>query len=118
MKRKTLLAILALIPLLISCAAQSPHPMEMASALQSAKTRADHEALAKHYEEAAAEMQTKVDEHKQLLAHYERERYLYAKQWPAMADHCRNLIRFYEGATQENRQMAELHRAVAANVNS
>lgn len=117
MKRNTLLAILAFIPLLVSCAAQSPHPMDMASALQSAKTRTDHEDLAKHYEEAAEEMQTKVEEHQQLLEHYERERYLYAKQWPAMADHCRSLIRFYGGAAQENLRMAELHREMAANAN-
>lgn len=49
--------------------------------------------------------------------HIEKERYLYAKQWPAMAEHCRSLIRFYEGAVQENRQMAALHREVAANAN-
>lgn len=116
MKRNTLLAILALTPLLISCAAMSPHPMDMAAALQSAKTPADHQDLARHYEQVANEMQAKAEQHAELLAHYERERYLYAKQWPAMAEHCKNLIRFYEGAARENRQMAEIHRQVAESI--
>lgn len=116
MKRKTLLAIPALIPLLISCAAQSPHAMDMTASLQSAKTRADHAALVKHYEEAAAEMQARVDEHKKRLVYYERERYIEARQWPMMADHCRSLIGFYQGAVQENRQMADLHRQVALEI--
>lgn len=40
----------------------------MSQALQNASTKADHEALAEHYEEAAAEMQIKVEEYKKLLA--------------------------------------------------
>jgi hypothetical protein len=45
--------------------------MDMTQAVQSASSKADHEALAEHYEETAAEMQLKVDEHKKLLAQYQ-----------------------------------------------
>jgi hypothetical protein len=36
----------------------------MSQALQNATSKADREALAQHYEEAAKEMQLKVEEHK------------------------------------------------------
>lgn len=91
-----------------------PHPMDMTAALQNAKTRADHQALARHYEEAAAEMQTKVEAHKKRLEYYEKQRYVEPNQWPLMADHCRSLIGFYQGAARENQQLADLHRQVAA----
>jgi hypothetical protein len=45
--------------------------MDMTQAVQSAKTRSDHDALAKHYEDAATEMRAETDEHKKLLAQYE-----------------------------------------------
>ena len=35
--------------------------MDMTQAVQNAKTRSDHEALAKHYEEAAKVMQDEAD---------------------------------------------------------
>jgi len=38
----------------------NPHPMDMSKSLQNAETKADHEALAQHYEEAAKEMQLKL----------------------------------------------------------
>lgn len=45
--------------------------MDMTQAVQSAKTRSDHENLAKHYQDAAKEMQAKAAVHKKLLAQYE-----------------------------------------------
>ena len=43
-------------------------------------TPGDHEAAAKHYEDAAAQMQAKVNEKKELLEHYEDKSYLYGRQ--------------------------------------
>ncbi len=48
---------LALGLLLPACAEMDTHPMDMSQAVQDAKTKADHEALAQHYEETAKEMQ-------------------------------------------------------------
>jgi len=56
MKTILSLAVLALLGLLASCTI-NPHPMDMTQAVQQAKTRSDQEALAKHYEDAAKEMQ-------------------------------------------------------------
>lgn len=112
---KTLIAIVlvALLGLLGSCAV-NPHPMDMTQAVQRATTRGDHEALAKHYEDAAKEMQAKAEEHKKLLANYEAKRGLYGKQAQSLISHCQGLMRANEQAAAENLSMAESHRRMAA----
>jgi hypothetical protein len=84
--------------------------MDMSQALQSASTKADHEALAEHYEGAAAEMQVKVDEHKKLLAQYVAKSYLYGRQAEAFKAHCEGLINAYKNAAEANLSMAKMHR--------
>ncbi len=113
MKTVTALALVAVFGLLVSCAI-NPHPMDMTQAVQSATTRGDHEALAKHYEDAAKEMQAKAEEHKKLLANYEAKRGLYGKQAQSLISHCQGLMRSYEQAAAENLSMAESHRRIAA----
>ena len=113
MKTLNYLATVALFALLVSCTI-NPHPMDMTQAVQSAKTRSDHEALAKHYEDAAKEMQAKVDEHKKMLSDYQARRSLYSKQAGDLINHCQGLIRVYEQAAAENMSMAKLHREIAA----
>jgi hypothetical protein len=78
--------------------------------VRNAGTKADHEALAEHYEEVAKEMQLKVDEHKRLLSQYEAKSYLYGKRALDLKAHCRRLINIYENAAEENLEMAKLHR--------
>lgn len=112
MKTKLLIPLFLTVGLFAACSEMQPHPMDMVQSVQNAKTPADHEALAKHYEEAAEEMQAKVDEHKKLLAHYQRESYLYPKQTPSMAAHCQMLINSYQSAADTNRAMAAAHRAM------
>jgi hypothetical protein len=67
---------LALIPMfgLLGSCTINPHSMDMTQAVQSAKTRSDHESLAKHYEDAAKEMQAKAAEHKKMLANTRHEK--------------------------------------------
>ena len=103
----------ALFGLLASCTI-NPHPMDMTEAIRNAKTPGDHEALAKHYEDAAKEMQAKADEHKKQLAQYEARKTLYGKQAQSLISHCQGLVRIYEQAAAENRSMAESHRQMAA----
>ena len=85
----------------------------MSLAVQNAESKADHEALAQHYEEAAKEMQLKVEEHKKILEQYESKAYLYGRQAEDLKAHCRRLIDVYEQAVDSNRKMAEMHRGVA-----
>jgi hypothetical protein len=110
MKIKLLITLLLAVGLASACSEMSPHPMDMSQAVQNAETKADHEALAKHYEEAAKEMQLKADEHKKLLSKYEAKSYLYGKQADNLKAHCRRLINVYEKAAEENLEMARLHR--------
>jgi hypothetical protein len=112
-KIKIVLAALLVMGTLASCA-MKPHPMDMATAVQNAKTSADHEALARHYEDAAKEMQTKIDEHKTLLAQYESKSYLFGKQGQNLTAHCKMLIDFYEKAAKENLEMAAMHHQLAS----
>jgi hypothetical protein len=90
--------------------------MDMTQAVQSAKTRSDHEALAKHYEDAAKDMQAKAEEHKKLLTQYEARKTLYGKEAQSLISHCQGLVRIYEQAAKENISMAESHRQMAAEV--
>ena len=115
MKTKTPLAIVAIFGLgLLGSCTINPHSMDMTQAVQSAKTRSDHENLANHYEDAAKEMQAKADEHKKLLGQYETNKSLYGKQASTLISHCQGLIRIYEQAAKENLAMAQSHREAAA----
>ena len=120
------LAILAGFGLIVSCSV-APHPMDMTQAIQNARTRNDHEALANHYENAAKELREKAEEHRKRVARYEaiaatenpfrssiRERdSIYGKQAPSLISHCRNLMHLYEQAAAQNTAMAKAHREIA-----
>ena len=110
MKTNLFIILFFVIGLMTACAEMNPHPMDMSVAVQNAETKADHEALAKHYDETADQMQVKVDEHKKLLSRYESKAYLYGRQAQSFKDHCQWLLNAYEKAVEENRKMAELHR--------
>jgi hypothetical protein len=110
MKTQLLITLLLAFGLLSACSEMNPHPMDMTQAVQNAETKADHQALAEHYEEAAKEMQLKVDEHKKLLEQYESKSYLYGRQAEDLKAHCLRLIEVYEKAAEENLRMAKLHR--------
>jgi septal ring factor EnvC (AmiA/AmiB activator) len=110
MKTKLLITLLLTFGILAACAEMNPHPMDMSQAVQSAASKADHETLAQHYEEAAKEMQLKVDEHKKLLSQYESKSYRYGRQAEDLKAHCQRLIDVYEKAVEENLNMAKMHR--------
>lgn len=97
---------------LVSCQ-QNPHPMDMSAAVQGAKTNADHEALAVHYEQAAKEAEAKVEEHKKLLNDYKQHSYLYGKQGAEFVEHCESLISSYQKAVDANLAMAKRHHQLA-----
>lgn len=100
--------------LLASCAQPNPHPMDMTAAVTSAKDKADHQALADHYEAAAQDMRAKMDEHEQLLSRYKEAPWLYGRQSQSFQTHCAKLVRIYGQAVEENMEMARMHREMAA----
>lgn len=113
MKTNAFITLILSLGLLTACAEMNSHPMDMSQAVQSAETKADQEVLAKHYDEAANEMQVKVDEHKKLLSQYQSKAYLYGRQAEDFKAHCQRLVTFYENAVDANRKMAEMHRTLA-----
>ncbi|ODT65409.1 MAG: hypothetical protein ABS69_19220 [Nitrosomonadales bacterium SCN 54-20] len=118
MNTKKFFAVFAILGLLVSCAQLDPHPMDthpmdVASAIQNTKTRADHLALAKHYEAAAEAMRLQVKEHKKELEEYETHPY-YGKRAQDLKAHCHRLISSYEHAVEANTAMADIHRKMAA----
>ncbi len=115
MQTRAFVAALTALGLLASCAQLNPyHPMDMTQAVQSAKTSADHEALAKHYEDTAKRMQAKVQESKKMLEQYETMSSHYGREAEDLKAHSQALISFYERAVEENMKMAESHRKMAA----
>ncbi|MEP6879908.1 MAG: hypothetical protein ABI865_13780, partial [Nitrosospira sp.] len=66
---------------------------EIVAAAQNATTQRAHEGLAKYYEAAAAQVQTKVEEKKELLEHYEDKSYLYGRRAQDLQSHTHALIR-------------------------
>ncbi len=102
--------------MLVSCAQPNPHPMDMTVAVQSAKTKADHEALAEHYEQTAKDAQAKVKEHKKLLDEYKAHSYFYGKQIFTLESHCQYLIQSYGKIAEANMEMAKIHRQMAGGV--
>ncbi|MDD5460082.1 MAG: hypothetical protein PHG00_00365 [Methylococcales bacterium] len=66
MRTKLLISLFLIFGLLVACAERNPHPMDMSQAVLNVESKVDHEALAKHYEEAASEMLIKADEHKKI----------------------------------------------------
>ena len=113
---KTIMLGVALVIIFSSCTIRS-HPMDMTQAVQSARTRADHERLAKHYEDAARQMEAKAAEHEKLRIQYERYRGMYSRDAQNLIDHCQRLLRAYEQAVEENFAMAKSHRLLAAGAN-
>jgi len=115
---RAILAIAAAVVMggVLSSCTIDPHRMDMTQAIQNAKSRTDHESLAKHYEDAAKEMQNKAAEHKKLLAQYESNKSLYGKHAQTLMSHCQGLVRVYEQAAAENMSMGKSHRDMAAEV--
>lgn len=113
MKRVIFFIMLGVVGLLSSCAHLDPHPMDMTAAIREAKTSADHDALARHYEDTAEAARLKVKEHKKELKEYETHPY-YGKRAQDLKAHCERLIKSYEQAVEANMTMGGIHRQMAA----
>ncbi len=118
MKRIAVLTFIGLFVSFISFASfaqiDDPHPMDMTEAIENAKTSADHEELANYYEDAAKDMQLNAQEHKKKLEKYKIKSHIYGKPAQRLQAHCERLIHIYEQAAEENKNLADSHRKMAA----
>jgi hypothetical protein len=79
-----------------------------------AEASKNHETVAKYYEDSAAEMRAKAEEHKLLLEQYEDKSYLYGKKAQDLQSHTAALIRKYEQSAEADAKKADTHRQIAS----
>jgi hypothetical protein len=115
MKLCTALVVLATSGLLASCAhiQPDPYPGDMASDIRSAETSADHEALARQYDDLARSMQAKAEQQKKTLEEYNRHAYYYGRQTDDQIENAQALVRVYQDAADAYSNLAHYHRRVA-----
>ena len=117
MKIKKFLATLSMLGLF---AASSPfalaagEDLDINAAAQYAATPSDHEAVAKYYEDVAAETKAKMQEQEQLLEHYQDKSYLYGRRAQDLQSHTEALVHKYEKEADASIKEAALHRQMAA----
>jgi hypothetical protein len=119
MKSKTerLVAVLSAVSLLASCAETSALERKNANnhvASENAKRPADHDRLARQYENTAKQLRTKVEEQQKLLQHYEEKSYLYGRQAQDNKSHTEALLNKYQHDVEETMQQAAFHHKMAA----
>lgn len=95
-----------------ACAPAGKMTHDMDAMIQSATTKADHEALATHYEEEAKALQAKAAEHRAMAQAYSKGGgYLQTKS--NLLQHCDVLASKYQEAADENLALAKQHRRLA-----
>lgn len=91
---------------------------ELLHMIQTAKTRADHEAIASVYEQQARADRAAANEHRRMEKLYKA----FSEADPMWSssgqtpEHCQNLAAIYQQAAQGHDALAELHRQVASSV--
>lgn len=120
MRTRTFFAALSL-GLTAACAQMSPFEAvqntNIRKTAQSPRTRSDHDALTRYFEEAAREMRTKAQEQEKLLEHYEQKSYLYGREAQDLKSHTAALVRKYKETAEENIKEAAAHRQMALEQN-
>ena len=88
---------------------QTP-PVSVEQKILAAKSKAEHEELAVHYEQEAKTLQAKAEEHKEMAKAYGKsplaEKHDFAR-------HCNSIAQKYEAAAKDDLALAKLHRSLA-----
>lgn len=79
--------------------------------IEHARSRADHEDLAAHFEREAKALRAKANEHEQMVRSYGWSGY--AAATTDYVRHCADLARKYGSAADDNLGLAKLHRGLA-----
>jgi hypothetical protein len=121
MKTQRFLAIasmVSMLSLMASCAPMSPYQIIDSPALrktvQNARTRSDHDALTRYFENLAKEMGARAEEQRKLLQHYQEKSYLYGRRAQDQQSHTWALMVRYEQAVKTSLSKAASHREIAA----
>ena len=96
------------VPIIIVAAEPEQNLEQMIS---TAKSKAEHEALAAHYEAEAKQALERAERHLLMEKNY---RVLESGgKGPKFSVHCKNLVAKYQEAAEENRQLSDLHHQMA-----
>jgi hypothetical protein len=89
---------------------------DLEKAIQTAKTKADHERIAAYYEQEAAEYEKKAAQHERMGNAYEMYKFPIHQKGHDMAKasaHCQDLARLFRQTAEEYRSLAREHRQLA-----
>lgn len=84
--------------------------------VQNTRTSADHDNIARRYENKAKELMVKAEERKKLLQHYEDKSYLYGRGGQDFQAQAIALERKYKLASEKVNSLAAFHHKMAAEV--
>lgn len=96
---------------LIGAASAAPSEIVTQAQIEAASTPAQHEAIARAYEQEAAAAESRAENHAKMARTY---RYYGKASRPSMARHCERLAKSYRTAAKEYRMLAQEHREMAA----
>lgn len=117
MEKLTFLLNVLILGFLSACAQMSPVGSIPDNEFYSDNLRvidpSNHNAVAKHFEDAANEMKAKLEAQKKLLQEYEEHGYYYGPQGQDLKSHSSANIRQYEKSIKENMKQAAIHRKMA-----
>lgn len=84
-----------------------------AAQIEAARTPADHEAIARAYDEEASNLDRKAQAHEAMARIYRSGGGTPKAHSPSMTSHCERLVAQYREAAKEARALAAGHRAAA-----
>lgn len=117
MQGKFFLLIGLMLVFVSACAQMNPAGSSQYNENNNANPRAidpnNHDALAKHHENIAKEIQAKLHEQKKLLQEYENHSYYYGRKGLDLKSHASANIHYYEKTLTENLKEAAIHRKMA-----
>lgn len=106
-------ALLAAGALSNAVAAESPD-VSLEHQVEMAQTQADHQAVAKRFEDEAAQLEKQAGEHERLAKRYRGGIGVGPKTNAAsLASHCDSMVKNLRASATDAREMARLHRDVA-----
>ena len=81
--------------------------------ISSARTHADHEAIAKAYEDEAADLSSKAAMHTKMSASYRATGAMTKGPYSGLATHCEALAKELNAAAKQSRELAAAHHKLA-----
>lgn len=114
MKRLVMMLSAGLVGLTLSAGALASEGMAVtASQIDAAQSPADHEAIAKAFDDEAMRLDGRAKEHERMADAYRSAATKKGPDTAAMRAHCLKLAKGYADAASENRSLAAAHRAMA-----